>query len=718
MIKNKKSQITVFIIIGVILLFSTALVIYIKNQVSVPVREVKVAVEQVPTEVQPVQVFVTECLEQVSKEALNLIGAHGGYIGTDSASFEYTGANFEKNDAHPTEADVVAFPPNAKNYVPYWEYMRPPDKCEVCYLGSWRPPLYRTEGGNSIESQADKYVENNLRKCLRNFGDFRSEGYSITEAGGIKATTYVRERDVLVSLNYPIDISKGGGEKTRMTLYQVALPVGLKKIYDMAKYIIDTSASSRFLGMNTLNLISGFSRVDGSMLPPFRDLAFTYDTVTWSKQKVKTLLTQMLEVYVPALQMEGVRNFNSPAGFQDPIMKGLYGEMVLQGKEVSNLETNFIYLGWPIYLDFVGSNSDTLKPSNLEMPLLNLLPFKDYRFVYDISYPVIVRISDPDAYSGKGYMFAFAMEANIRNNEAVNNEFATIPAITKDVAPVSEFCKELHRNSGLITVKVYDAETRKPLEGANVVFRSSQQCSLGTTTLDDNSLSATFETAFVTAKFPVGIGTLIISRPGYQTKYEKFATAVGKEDEKSIYLNPMKTLNVTVLKKKIIGTSFFSTGLLGMPENLTPKDIVMVNLEKIKDYPEEEPIVSAVAFGMGVNSSMQSIMLVPGKYRVMEVLILNETVKIPKEEICTGGLFGIGEKCVDIPELVFNSYIFPSTEFEWEVTEDDLFGARNAEFYVVYSTLPKEHEDLNTITAQFQMFNNNINYIQYKPALK
>lgn len=709
MIKNKKSQITVFIIIGVILLFSTALVLYIKSQVKVVEREVKVPIEYVPTEMQPIQMFVTECLSKTAMDAFDIIGAHGGYISVDNA--EYSGIKFEKNDEKPTEADVVAFPPKTKNYVPYWEFMMPPDNCEICYLGSYRPPLYRTEGSNSIESQIDKYIQNNIRSCLGNFERFRNEGYSITERGGMKATTFIRENDILINLNYSIEVSKTGIEKIIMSQYQATLPLRFKKIYDIAKNIVDVSAKSRFLGLTTLNLIAGFSKVDEKSLPPFSALTFTYNSVTWSKEKVKNLIMQMLEVYVQAIQMEGTGNFISPKRFKDPIMQGLYSEMVLPGKEVTDLTVNFMYLGWPIYLNFVGSNSDTLKPSNLEMPVLNLLPFRDYRFVYDISYPVIVRISDPNAYNGRGYTFVFAMEANVRNNDAVGNGSITLPAITTEVSSVSEFCKEIHRNSGIITVKTIDAETKLPLEGVNVVFKASQQCSMGVTKIDSNIRSSNYGDAVLSAKFPVGLGTLIISKPGYQTIYERFGTAVGKEQELSFALVPVKQISATVAKKKIVGA-----GILGFAEELAPDEIVMISIEKIKENPDEEPLASSIAYGIGINES-QNVTIVPGKYKVTETFILNRTVTIPEEEECEGGFAGIGEKCEKLPELKFEMYVFPTVEFKWDVKEEELFGANSVKFFVIYSDTPKKHKDLKKINDNFEAFENNLNYLQYEPKI-
>ncbi len=723
--KNKKSQITVFIIIGIILLFSTALVLYIKSQVAVPEKEVRVAVERVPTEAQPVQAFIIEALREAGEDALNNIGLHGGYVSVDSR--EYSGFDFQKDDEHPTEADMVDFPPGADNYVPYWEYMRPPDDCEVCQLGSWRPPLYRAEGGNSIESQIDKHLEKSIRQYLDNFKEFRDSGYSIEEAGGINVTTYVRENDVLIYMRYPIMVSVEGSESIRMSEYQITLPVRMSKVYRMAEHIIETSARSRFLGLNTLNLISGFSRVDEDALPPFYQLRFSYDSVSWSKKNVKNLLKQMLQAYVPALQVEGTSNFNSPARFEDPLMQGLYRGMVVPGEEVTDLSVGFMYLGWPLYLNFVGSESDTLKPTKMEIPpFLNLIPFKDYKFVYDISYPVIVRVSDPEAYSGRGYTFVFAMETNIRNNDAVSNNFVTIPAVSADLSQQSTFCEEKQRNSGPITIKAVDAETGEPLEGVNVIFRSSQRCSIGRTELDDDVFSENFETAVLEERFPVGIGTLILSKPEYKTKYVRFATALNKSQEGTFELHPMKRVKAVMKKKKAesLGVSLpidlptVNTGMLGSPVELSESDIVILNVNKVQEETDEEPVTSAVTFMKGINETWQNITLVPGRYEVIITLIHNETVIIPEDEVCEGGFAGVGEECVELPELEFENYIFPTTEYEWEVTQEELSGATEAEFFVIYADLPEDHKDLERIEDKFAPFKNNMNFPYYKPLLK
>ena len=78
---NRRGQLTIFIIIGIVLLFSAALITFIRQSVVLYKPPVEVA-ETVATELQPIQKYVTECLEIVAKEGIRKAGMQGGYIDT------------------------------------------------------------------------------------------------------------------------------------------------------------------------------------------------------------------------------------------------------------------------------------------------------------------------------------------------------------------------------------------------------------------------------------------------------------------------------------------------------------------------------------------------------------------------------------------------------------------------------------------------------------
>ena len=70
---KKRGQITIFIIIGIILLLSFALFFYIR---SLRVERVPVApaIEEIPAALNPLKLFIDDCVESIALEGLIKLG--------------------------------------------------------------------------------------------------------------------------------------------------------------------------------------------------------------------------------------------------------------------------------------------------------------------------------------------------------------------------------------------------------------------------------------------------------------------------------------------------------------------------------------------------------------------------------------------------------------------------------------------------------------------
>ena len=114
-VNDKKAQITLFIIIGIIVLLGVGVYLYmggIQRTGQIPSEAI---IEEVPLQFQPVRAFVDSCLIKTSTEALTKIGQHGGYI--------YLLDNDIKSNSAPTESNAFRFFPEDENTeVPYWWY--------------------------------------------------------------------------------------------------------------------------------------------------------------------------------------------------------------------------------------------------------------------------------------------------------------------------------------------------------------------------------------------------------------------------------------------------------------------------------------------------------------------------------------------------------------------------------------------------------------------
>ncbi|MCX6706514.1 MAG: hypothetical protein NT001_00005, partial [Candidatus Woesearchaeota archaeon] len=80
--QKKKAQTTLFILIGVVILFSVVAIVFFRSG-QVKIEKIPQITEETPTEMQPLRAFVQECISKTGLEAVKLIGAHGGYISLD-----------------------------------------------------------------------------------------------------------------------------------------------------------------------------------------------------------------------------------------------------------------------------------------------------------------------------------------------------------------------------------------------------------------------------------------------------------------------------------------------------------------------------------------------------------------------------------------------------------------------------------------------------------
>ena len=108
----KKGQITIFLIIGVIFVVIAGIIFFMRSEGS-NIDTANLEIQKVPAELTPIKEFTDSCIESVSKDALQKIGLHGGYI--DPLDTFYTAKTIEYDLINPTSSDVVFFSSNNLN---------------------------------------------------------------------------------------------------------------------------------------------------------------------------------------------------------------------------------------------------------------------------------------------------------------------------------------------------------------------------------------------------------------------------------------------------------------------------------------------------------------------------------------------------------------------------------------------------------------------------
>ena len=701
---TKRGQITIFIIIGILILFAFAFVFYITT-LTAEKKEIlaRPVIEEVPTEINPLVLYVEECAKQTAVTGLRKIGESGGYI-TPRGVYSHE---------NPTDSDGVAISENTNTTAAYWLYNKNPNTENTILFASNAPELKRTGGRNdySIESQLDAYVNENLAVCLDNFSIFRKQGYTIKE-GEIDTITTIAPSKVTVLVAYPLDVSIGKSSSSLSKFY-TEVDVPLKQMYDLAKEIAMLESNYTFLEENTLNLIESFSAVDASKLPPMTDSTFEFGKmVLWPVISVEENVRDMLSSYVPMLrvyQSKGFYRYAFPAGgVLADVKQRIYDNMILDLNKPVPYKVRFDYLEWPIYFD-ANDNAGVVMPQSASVSFAGFnFGMQRYKAVYDISYPVLVTINDQSALKGKGYSFAFALEANIRNNRAVANG-QELPV------PVSAFeqsmlCSQNQRNSAEYTLSVKDSYNSSDLAGAQILFSAGgEDCFIAETASD------------VKAKLPIAYGGLLtFIKTGYLSKSIPIDTKqqVSEPDSRiTAKLDMLGTIDVTVKKKKVAkciagicypGSGFVSgieTGWFfrSLPAySLEDNEDAVVTLERVSD--NEQQFSSAFTIR---GDETKQITLAPGKYKVNIQLVLNEEVKIPSEIRCVEvpkGVFGERKEkeCFTINETIFD--VFPSggvnldtEETYWELTPNNLYKSNKITFMAASVALADVPENLRVI---------------------
>lgn len=666
---GRKAQVTLFIIIGLILLSLTALFLFYRN--IQPKTAGQRIVEQAPTEVEPVKNFVEECLRRVAVEGLVKSGQRAGYI--DTLEF---GLIADKQE--PTKSKAVQFLPGID--VPYWYYLKDSNNCldsgsagsgQSCIFGSEKPPLHRP-GAKSIESQLARYVEKNIGTCLQDFRQFNKQGFIIQSNYPIVIAD-VLEHSVEFKLNMPLNVT-AQGRTTKLSNFYFEQELQLKRMYELAENIVRLEQAHSYLETSALNLIVAYSGLDGGRLPPMHESTFgqgNYKFFIYSE--VKKTLQDILSTTMPLLQVQGALNYKAPSQ-TEPAVRALYNGMVLPAANVtvphSDFSVSHLYIDYPIYFE-TGRKGELIEPEDFGVNLGFLfIGIQRYNIVYDLSYPVIISIHDPKAMDEKGFTFNFAMESNIRGNQPLQeNESNEILGedLTRDLSSSPIVFEQVNFNSGPVTINVIDGNTGKNVEGVSVLLEIGS----------DSTLIELTENKTLKTKLPSGFcGSLRFIKPGYLGSAEPLCiSSPGQSLDIDKTLWPFKDVLIKVQKVKLVkgygnctvvvpGWAIDSSTEFPFYENETG----IVTLTRIPDntygsiYDDILPVIAQL------NASGEAHFpfgIVPGNYEVDIQLWNNQQLRIPADTRCQciGWLFCSNE-CFTIPQLDFNE-TYPSGALIW-----------------------------------------------------
>ena len=678
-IKNhKKSQASIFMILGLIVIIGGGIFFY-ATKVQKPYQpEIKIIQETIPTQFDPIRNYANDCAYSVGVEGLTKIGKQGGYISLTNKTLNKQSFTITQN---PTESDAVPFTKDSGLKIPYWWYLKSSNNCKgSCEFASRRPDLRDTD--NSIEKQLERYIDAEFESCLNNFQPFAEQGFKVSKQGKIKTDVTIGTEDILIIVEYPLN-AESPDAKSDLKQFVVRVPINLGKVYDLSTKITNMEIKHRYIEKHALNMIVAFSGTDKEKLPPMSDMQFKFGSSTsWQKSDIKNKITGLLASYVPLFQVDGTANYDRNI-FNKELQQRLYDSAIIPvaNSSFKNLESYFTYLDfWPAYFN-LNCNGERCAPSSASS-VFSFFGIQDYSFSYDLSFPVLVEVNDPDALKGKGYSFNYFLEGNVRDNKPMPVDFAELE--TASLSERSQLCDS--RTSGKIKVKAADALSKKPIEDAQVLY-----------TLIGEScfISSTNKEGTINENFPVGIGGVVnVIKDNYIGKSVEIDPQIEVDKSLNVELQPIKTKKI-IIKKKNVAKTANGWKFNGEPQDLSDKESASLTFTRINS--EGELDFSSSASYQGKQQEASEIELAPGDYKAEATLLLSGKLVIPEKG--------------NVPKIDFGEGSSPGQErfvegglkLNFTITDDDLANHNTIIVYVVdvdIANVPEQErvvEDLDQV---------------------
>lgn len=359
LLKDKKAQLTIFVIIGILILATTFGYVLLKN------NKRKVII---PEEFRPVEDRFISCLENVLENSVSLAEEQGGYINLPK---------FEAASIYEPTSNMLDFFGTA---VPFWYY--------ASGNGIIKEQLPSKE---KIEKDLTQFTEENFY-C--DFSDLREKGFSI-DLDNLKILNTKIEKNKITQ-DVSADLKISFNNKTLIVKnHKVELKSNFGELFDTAINLYNTEKKTSFLENYTIDILYLYAPVSGVEL--------TCSPKIWEKDEVSENIKSAIENNFIFLRPQS--DYYSIKSKEEKYF-------------IFNFKTDktirFIYSKkWPTKIDVEPSTNNILIAEPIgNQPGLGIIGFcyVPYHFVYDLSIPIMIQIYDEKEF------FQFPIVIIIRKN--------------------------------------------------------------------------------------------------------------------------------------------------------------------------------------------------------------------------------------------------------------------------------------------------------------
>ena len=647
----KKGQVTIFIIIGIVILVAVGLILYLRSFEIRSNLQSEAERFTVPQQVQPVKNFIDSCLADVARRGVELLGSQGGFLTLQDAQ--------PVNPILPFSDSLRLFnDDNAK--VGYWFY-----ETDNGIHTTQIPAL------DEIKNNLELYIEDNAIICFSDFSSFTN--YDIASDNSFDAQVEIRDEAVIVKLLNDVNVNQADFN-FNLEQHFANLNVGLGKAYNIAKQIMEKENQEFFLEEKTEDILVLYDEI------PYSGIDLDCTTKTWNKFQVYNDLKILLRENIGSIKVANT-DFSSQDGY-------FIWNNVLD-KKYSNVNVDFVYSGsWPLKMEVAPSEGNILKGTRINKggvsAALNLFCLNNYHFIYDLKFPVLITVFDADSFNGNGFNFQFGTHVIIDSNQPRKDNVNAINIDNTD----KRFCQVRGNNVDVVVID-YDlyqlSNIEQTLSNVDISYKCfSQECSVGTTSKDASGIS------FLSQPFPICVGGKIVAeKEGYMGKEADLDTnAPGAVlmDLKEIY-----NIDVEVLAD----SQKISNGeevILTFTQDGYEETIAYPESSKI-DLVSGEYIVTAYLVKKG------SFAIKGG--------LAEECIKIPRASLF--GALGLNkEECfkTNLDDLNLNELVLANNKFEIFAPIFDLQQNKKLLINLQSEAIPTTYQELNEIYQEKEVIGN------------
>ena len=418
---NSKAQAAIFIILSLMVILSGVLYFFYQRQA------VEKEVEVVQPEAVPVKLYVENCIKSVAQDGLERIGLSGGYTSIPAEI---------DNDPR---AYLTTFPA-AGFKIPYW----------------WHGGIESVPTEEFIKQQLTSHIKAGLKSCISDFGPFAGR-FEINELKEPVVGVQFNDDDVSISLDYPLEvIAKDGNFKALIEKFSYTMPIRFKKVYELAKLIMERENKDYFIERRTIDIYS----MDVDV--PTTDVEATCDTKVWQLSNIREKLKTLLRVNLPYIRIRGT-DYNPNLYVPNPSGRNIYSETYFQHHYVweinanvekyKNMKVAFAYENWPLDIYARPSENGILRSNSQKgTDMLSFFCLHIWHFTYDIAYPVLVTVFDQETPANRAYQFSFAFKVAIDHNQPNRVRTGTTLFETAADLPSEDYCNAVQNEITIFTV--------------------------------------------------------------------------------------------------------------------------------------------------------------------------------------------------------------------------------------------------------------------------